>query len=144
MKPYFLTKINNKILYNLSDLRQIFKFAHVKKNDFIGAFSIYLLREIKILYKLKVFQCKEELIHQMKVLIALEVPLNHRLINQQEYLYFVVDCIFSNLFGLFGWKDNHLENNETEPDVEKQSKVLNRNSLAVLMVESKVEFPPKV
>ena len=111
MKPYSLTKINNKIVYNLSDLRQIFKFAHVKKKDLIGAFSIYLLKEIKILYKLKAFHC-EEIIHQIKLLIALEVPLKHILINQQEYLYFVVDCIFSNLFGLFGWKDNNLENND--------------------------------
>jgi len=116
MKSFSLKKVNEKIINSINDLKEIFKLAKIKKNEMMGCFSIYLLREIKILYKIKIFLNKQGSIDQMKIMLGFHLTLNHSFEVEEEFLYFVMNSIFCNIFGVFAWKDNNVESQDLDSD----------------------------
>ena len=88
---------------------EIFKHCRVndEKTEITGCFSIYVLREIKILYKIKVFRQFASL-KFMKIMLGFCLEKNHYLENEKNYLDFILDSIYANMFGIFVWKDNQM------------------------------------
>lgn len=107
MKTFVLRNINMKLLINISNLIEIFKFSkfNPESNEISGSFSFGILREIKIFYKIKVF-LKKDPINFLKILMGISFPKNHFLKYEMEYLYFVLKTIYENIFGIFVWRDN--------------------------------------
>jgi len=97
----------------MKELMEIFKYCRVndEKTEITGCFSIYVLREVKILYKIKVFR-QFSLLKFMKILLGFCLEKNHILENEKNYLDFLLDSIYANMFGIFVWKDNNQMNND--------------------------------
>ena len=106
MKTFLLKDINSKIVEGMKEFLEIFKFSkyNSKKNECKGCFHIYLLREIQILYKIKIIFNKD-IMTSLKVLLGLHLTTNHVLENEKQYLDFLLNSIFNNFFNIFSWKE---------------------------------------
>ena len=103
----FILKEPNTNLGNFDEMIQIFKFANINrsKNEISGCFSFYFLKKIRFLYRIKTQGQEKQICGKIKVILGIEIKNDHNLSFEKDYLDFILDSVFSNMFGVLVWRD---------------------------------------
>ena len=103
----FILKEPNTNLGNFDEIIEIFKFANINrsKKEISGCFSFYFLTKIRFLYRIKTQGLEKQIPGKIKVILGIEIKNDHILYFEKNYLDFILDSVFSNVFGVLVWRE---------------------------------------